>query len=136
MPLYQQIKDYYYYSDRDFEEDLQYHCMNDGAVIHITSEHLLLARPVCVRNDTPLRHIINPAHDFPREKCNAWHIHLMIGPPAPLARLLHHNALQYPFIVFQRGYGRTAASLHIYKTTRLLTRLNCPTPHTNKTTEQ
>lgn len=121
MPLQKQIKNYYRFSDRNFEDDLIYHTLNENSVIYLSNEHLILARPV--NTDSLFRHIINPAHNYAVERCNAWHVHLMIGQPAGIIPHLAKQIRRFPYVVFQRGGFNRSPELRKYRTERLLRHL-------------
>lgn len=121
MPLQEEIKAYYRFSDRNFEDDLIYHTLNEGAMIYMSDEHLLLARPV--KLSSTFRRIINPAHHFNQRECNAWHIHLLIGDIRSLVTRLEGMMKKFPYIIFQRGGFRHSPELRTYSTERLFSLL-------------
>lgn len=64
---------------RTFEEDLLIHFQH--GFVFSTPDYFIMGRPVDLQAEHAL--IVNPAHIFPREKCNCWHIYLMAGSPKP-----------------------------------------------------
>ena len=118
MPLQNQIEKYYQESGRNFEDDVMYHTLDETGIIHISPDHILLARAVSLDSTVP--RIVNPAHRFLFSRCNAWHIHLLIGNPAALADSLQHLALRLPYLAFQRGDSRHQHKLRVYPTPKFL----------------
>lgn len=129
MPLQEQIRAYYRFSDRNFEDDLIYHTLNEDSVIYLSNEHLLLARPVSL--SSAFRHIVNPAHHYKTESCDAWHIHLLIGPPDDLVTRLERQFRRFPYVVFQRGGAHRSPELRKYRTDRLFSLLSASTINSN-----
>ena len=60
---------------RTFEQDLLLHHLH-GYVFN-TADYFVMGRPV-ERCAAPAL-IVNPAHTFPRARCDCWHIYLMAG---------------------------------------------------------
>lgn len=121
MPLQEEIRAYYRFSDRNFEDDLIYHTLNENSMIYLSNEHLLMARPV--KHSSYFRHIINPAHHFSADQCDAWHIHLLIGEVRSLVPIMEAQMKKYPCITFQRGGLRRSPDLRKYSTERLFSLL-------------
>lgn len=120
LSLEDRIDEYYRHSNRDFNEDLLHHSLDKHAIIHMTPTQLLLARPVSL--DSLSRHIINPAHHYLPQNCNAWHIHLMIGSAPEIGRTLKEIASEFPYFSFQRN-KKYNTSLRRYSSQQFIKKL-------------
>lgn len=119
MPFQNQIEQYYKGSGRNFEDDVMYHILDEHGIVHISPEHILLARAVSL--EAPVPRIVNPAHHFLMNRCNAWHIHFLAGRPGSLLCKLGGLALRLPYLSFQRGDSRHLHHLRVYPAKRFLT---------------
>lgn len=78
-----------------FREDLEAHLLH--GYVHSTPTGFVMARPVDSTADEDL--ILDPWHEFPREKQNAWLIWLAAGDMAPLLELFPY---ELPLIGWQK----------------------------------
>jgi hypothetical protein len=75
----------------------------EGGFVFVRPDLFIMGRPV--QADAEARLIVDPAHHFPWEACDCWHVHLMAGNvvrafalmpwPLPLVSFERNNDLRF-----------------------------------------
>ncbi|MDH3068833.1 hypothetical protein QET40_06850 [Akkermansia sp. N21169] len=95
-----------YYSDSGRHPDVDRYLHERSGVCVWSPEMVLMARPV--DSGAPLRYVTDPAHGFPVDKCDAWHIHYAAGDLSGVSDVLMLSRM-FRWVTFQRcfrGDGR------------------------------
>lgn len=106
------VEMYYARSGRDLEEDIMLHLADGRGICVFAPEYMVMARPVSLAS--PLHHIVNPAHHYPFERAQAWHVHLAVGDMRVLAEHWEGCGRELPHVCFQRGERSEERYLRVY----------------------